>query len=114
MKSYPFEYSVLYSGEKVNKSSKLLPCSPFMNDERVLCVGGHLKFANIPPTSKNQVIVSKSHYLACLIITDIHQCNLLTGREQTLCLIHNFYWIPSCRDLVRMVSRGRPTRYSDR
>ena len=75
MESYPFEYSALYSGQKVSKSSKLLPLSPFMNDERVLCVGSRLKFANVPRTSKNQTIVSKSHYLARLIIIDIQQRN---------------------------------------
>ena len=97
MESYPFEYSALYSGQKVSKSSKLLPLSPLMNDERVLCIGGCLKFANIPPTSKNQMIVSKSHYLARPIITDIH--------KQTLCLIRNFYLIPLCRGLTRTVLR---------
>ena len=76
-----------------------------MNDERVLCVGGRLEFANIPRTSKNQMIVSKSHYLARLIITDILQRNLHTGREQTLCLIRSFYWIPSCCGLIKTVLR---------
>ena len=63
MESYPFEYSALYSGQKVSKSSKLLPISPFMNDGSALCVAGRLKFANIPHTSKKQMIVSKSYYL---------------------------------------------------
>ena len=74
-----------------------------MNNERVLCGGGRLKFANVPHTSKNQMIVSKSHYLAHLIIIDIHQRNLHTGREQTLCLIRNVYWISSCCGLIRTV-----------
>ena len=51
------------------------------------------------------MIVSRSHYLAHLIITDIHQRNSHTGREQTLCLICSFYWIPSCRGLIRTVLR---------
>ena len=53
MECYPFDYSALYSGQQVSKSSKLLPLSPFMSDERVLYVGGRLKFTNIPRTSKN-------------------------------------------------------------
>ena len=85
----------LVSKSHFRKSSKLLPLSPFMNDERVSCVEGRLKFANIPRTSKNQMIVSKSYYLAHLIITDIHERNLHTGREQALCLICNFYWVLS-------------------
>ena len=72
---------------------------------RVLCVGGCLKFAIIPRTSKDQMIVPKSHYFARLIITDIHQRNLHIGREQTLCLIHNFYWILLCHCLIRTVLR---------
>ena len=68
MESYPFKYSALYSGQQVSKSNRLLPLSTFMNDERVLCVGGRLKFTNIPPTSKNQMTVSKSYYLVCLMI----------------------------------------------
>ena len=51
------------------------------------------------------MIVSKSYYLACLIITDTHQHNLHTGREQALCFIRNFYWILSCLGLIRTVSR---------
>ena len=76
-----------------------------MNDEKVLCVGGGLKFVNTPSTCKNQMNILKSHYLCRLIITDIHLRNLHTGREQTLCLIHNFYWILPCRGLVRTVFR---------
>ena len=55
MKSYPLEYAGLYSSKQVSKSSKLLILSPFTNDERVRCV---------ELTSKNQMIVSKSHYPA--------------------------------------------------
>ena len=105
MESYSFEYLALYSGQQVSKGSKLLPLLPLMTNERVSWVGGHLKFANIPRPSKNQMIVSKSYYLACLIITDIHQRNLHTGREQTVCLICNIYWIPLCHGLIRAVLR---------
>ena len=76
-----------------------------MSNERVLCVGGHLKFGNILHTNKNQMIVSKLHYLAHLIIIDIRQRNLHTGREQTLCLIRSVYGITSWRGLVRIVLR---------
>ena len=51
------------------------------------------------------MIVSKSHYLARLIIPAIHLHNLHSGRQQTLCLIRNFYWLPLCRGLVRTILR---------
>ena len=55
MEFYPSEYSALYPRQQGRKSSKLL-CS-----EKVLCVGDRLKFANIPPTSKYQMISCLSH-----------------------------------------------------
>ena len=54
-----------------------------------------------PTESKNQMIVSKSHHFSSLIIMDTHQHNFHIGREQTLCLLRNIYWIPSCRGLIR-------------
>ena len=101
MEFYPFEYLALHIGQQVSKSSKF---SPFMNDERVSFVRGCLKFKNSPSASKNQMM-SKSHHLARMIITDIYQRNLHSGREQTLWLICNFYWMPSCRCLIRTVLR---------
>ena len=65
----------------------------------------HYIQVNIPRTSKNQIIVSKSHYLARLIIPDIQLHNLHSGRQQTLCLIRNFYWLPLCRGLLRTILR---------
>ena len=79
-----------------------------MNDETVLCVGSRLKFANEPHTSKNQMIISKSHFHAHLLIIDIHQHNLHFGREQTLCLICNVYWVPSCHGLIMTVLKDLP------
>ena len=34
---------------------------------------------------------------------DTHQHNFHIGREQTLCLLQNIYWIPSCRGLIRKI-----------
>ena len=75
---------------------KILFCTGRIKDYNLLL---KIEFENLPPTSKNQIIVSKPHYLGRLIITDINQRNLHTGREPTLCLICNFCWIPSCRGL---------------
>ena len=66
---------VLYPSQQGRKSSKLFLFSPFVNSENFLCVGCCLKFANIPLTSKNQIIVSKSYFLARLIIADTQRAN---------------------------------------
>ena len=95
MESYPTEYKALSFNQQINKSSELLSFASYINEEKILCVGGQINPANLPKESKNQMIVSKSHHLSSLIIMDTHQHNFHIGREQTLCLLRNIYWILS-------------------
>ena len=95
MESYPTEYKALSFNQQINKSSELLSFASYINEEKILCVGGQINPANLSKESKNQMIVSKSHHLSSLIIMDTHQHNFHIGREQTLCLLRNIYWILS-------------------
>ena len=45
----------------VKPASSTAPLSPFINNAGLLCVGGRLKAANIPPNSKHQMLISKHH-----------------------------------------------------
>ena len=103
MESYPTEYKALSFNRQINKNSKLLSFVPHINEKKILCVRGRINAANLPKESKNQMIVSKPHYLSSLIIMETHQHNFYIGRERTLCLLRNIYWIPSCRGLIRKI-----------
>ena len=103
MESYPTEYKALSFNQKITKNSKLFSFAPYINGKKILCVGGRISAANLPKESKNQMIVSKSHHLSSLIIMDTHQHNFHIGREPTLCLLQNNYWMPSCRGLIRKI-----------
>ena len=56
-----------------------------------------------PPKSKNQIILSKDHYLSCLLIKEIHEQNARVGREHTLSLLQKHFWIVACRGLIKKV-----------
>ena len=79
---FPTEYKQLQQGQSVNKNSKLLPLQPFMSDE-LIRVGGRLFNSYLPLPSKHQVIIDKTHALASLLITYIHERNFHCGRELT-------------------------------
>ena len=88
----------LHLSQQVSKS-KILPLSSSLNDHKVLSVVGRLKFVNILHTPKTPIIVSESHYLDRLKITNTHK---LTHRLRVhTLLIQNFYRIPLCRGLIR-------------
>ena len=81
----------------------MLPPPLYINEKKILCVGGRINVGRLPKESKNQMTVSKLHHLSSLIIMDTHRHNFHIGREQTLCIFRNIYWIPSCRGLIRKI-----------
>ena len=61
----------------MNKNSKLFSLEPYVNEKKILCVVGGINAGNLPKESKNQMIVSESHHLSCLIIMDPTLNNLM-------------------------------------
>ena len=102
--SFTNEYQTLASGQTISSKSKLISLYPFFDNE-LIKVGGRIKHANIPEDSKHQIIVSKDHPLAQLIIRHIHENNHHIGREHTLAIIRQKYWIPACRGVIRKLLR---------
>ena len=88
----------------IPSTSKLIGLNPIF-DEGLIKVGGRIRHANIPKESKHQIIFFKD--LNQLIITtqlitrNVYEDNLHVGREHTLAIIRQQYWIPSCRGMTR-------------
>ena len=91
------------SKQFVDKNSTILSLTPFFDKNNCLCVGGRLKHADIPTNSKNQIILSKDHYLFCLPIKEIHEQNAHAGSKHTLSLLRKHFWIVACRGLIKKV-----------
>ena len=49
------------------------------------------------------MIINKKHPLSKLVIKHIHESNFHRGREQTLIILRNKYWIQNVRILMRKV-----------
>ena len=56
-----------------------------------------------PPNSKNQIILSKDHYLSRLLIKEIHEQSAHVEREHALSLLRKHFWIVACRILIKKV-----------
>ena len=76
----------------VKLSSFIAPLSLLINSERLLCLEGRLKTANISPSSKHQYLILKYHLIARLLITDIHLNYAHCGKKYTLFILHQKYW----------------------
>ena len=92
---YPNEYSDLLKGKGVSSQSKILNLALIFN-ENLINAGGRLHSAEMPVKNKHQIVVSKTHPIATLIIQKIHQRNL-----HTLSILREKHWIPDCRGIIR-------------
>ena len=69
--SYPNEYLDLLQGKGVSSQSKILNLTPIFN-ENLIKVGGRLHSVEIPVQNKQQIVISKTHPIATLILQEIH------------------------------------------
>ena len=76
-RSFKEEINDLKHEKHVKPSSSIAPLSPFINSAVLL------------------------HPIAKLLITDIHLNYAHCGREHTLCILQQNYWIPAKRGLIR-------------
>ena len=84
---------------------KLMNLKPIKH-EGLLRVGGRLQKALLPTQAKHQIILSKEHPISDLIIRHTHEKNHHIGRNATLAMIRDQYWITAGKSKVRqMLSR---------
>ena len=102
LESFPNEYNLMSSSKPILSNSKLIGLNPIF-DEGLIKVGGRIKHANIPKENKHQIILSKGHPLTQLITRNVHEDNLHVGRERTLAIIRQQYWIPRYCGMIRRI-----------
>ncbi|XP_063917191.1 uncharacterized protein LOC135132905 [Zophobas morio] len=97
------ELNLLNSNQDINKSSKLLNLSPFIDMQGIIRVGGRLRNANLSFDKKHPIILPKNHPLTKMIIRHFHIVNLHAGAQATLAAIRHSYWIIAGRNTIRSV-----------
>ena len=66
-------------------------------------VGGRLDKAPIPFEAKHQVILPPAHPSSRLLVQDLHEKHLHVGREHTLALVRQTFWISRGKSFVRKI-----------
>ncbi|XP_076302295.1 uncharacterized protein LOC143220560 [Lasioglossum baleicum] len=90
---------------RVNPKSKLLPLSPFQNEQGIIRVGGRLNRSNITYDRKHQIIIPKTHHITTLIIQQYHKRNIYAGVLSTLHSIRQKNWPLDGRNQTRLTIR---------
>ncbi|KAL9974310.1 hypothetical protein ACROYT_G011331 [Oculina patagonica] len=102
IESFKEDFRDLQANRALAPSSSLLPLQPALVDG-VIRVGGRLNKAPIPFEAKHQVILSPTHPLSRLLVQDIQKRHFHVGREHTLALVRQQYWILRGKSFIRKI-----------
>ncbi|KAI5636679.1 pao retrotransposon peptidase domain-containing protein [Phthorimaea operculella] len=101
--SFPKEYQALSKGQVVEPRSKILSLSPFLNEDKVLLVGGRLDRSTYTYSKKHPIILDSKHHLTKLIFQHRHVQLMHAGPQLLLYSIRESIWPVSGRRLARSI-----------
>lgn len=100
---FSIEYDCLQQAKALPKKSKILSLHPFLDDEKLIRVGGRISKSFSSFNVKHPIILAQSSPLSKAIILDHHERFFHAGIELTLSLIRSKFWIIRARDSVRSI-----------
>ncbi|CAI6373892.1 unnamed protein product [Macrosiphum euphorbiae] len=93
------EFCSLEAGKSC--SVRLRKLAPFLDDDKLLRVGGRLKHAQIPYKEKYPLLLPKTSRLTTLLIDYVHRENGHPGPQALQNILSQDYWILSARSIIR-------------
>lgn len=81
----------------------MLNFKPFLDDNKIVRLGGSLEFGDLSMEEKHPVIIPKQSWLTTLIVRKEHEKVMHGGTASTLDKIREHFWIPKGRQLVKGV-----------
>ena len=102
VESFKDDYKELVANQASSSNSSLLPLQSVLFD-RIMRDGGLLTKVPIPYEARHQALLSPGHLLSRLIAQDIHKRYFRWGREHTLALVHQQFWILRRKLFVRII-----------
>lgn len=101
--TFPLELNSINERKPLNKQSKILSLSPFIDDSGILRVGGRLNNSNLDYNQKHPIILPSKHPLTKLLIHQTHIDNLHCGQQQVLYTLRQKYWPINAKSVIRKI-----------
>lgn len=95
------DYFSLCEHGELPDNSKLLPLAPFLDEHKLLRVGGRLRNSVLPFDAKHPIVLPSKHHITNLIIDESHERTLHGGVQLTLNHLRNVFWVVNGRRIVR-------------
>lgn len=97
------EINDLKRGKNIQKSSKLIALSIFLDSNDILRVGGRLSNADMDYDAKHQILLPSGHMVTTLIITEAHENCVHGGPRLTEAVLRERFWVISSQQNIKRV-----------
>lgn len=102
---YAAELETLQHGAPITRKSTIYTLEPWLDKEGLLRVGGRLSSGHLK-TQDDPILLPREHPVTELIIREVHQTVAgHSGREHTVALVRQNYWVPQIRRKVDTILR---------
>ena len=88
------------------KGSKLANLNPFLDEQKLVRVGGRLRNSDLPEERKFPILLPHDAFLTKLLVRDVHQRECHAGPTLLLATLRQKYWILKGRQVVRSIVHG--------
>lgn len=95
------EYDTLMKGQPLSPKSNLLKYSPFLDENKLLRVGGRLNDSSYNFEKKNPILLHGTHHLTKLIFAYEHIKNMHAGPQLLLACVREYVWPINGRHVAR-------------
>ena len=103
--SFPDTLHVLQDKKPLPRSNNLRTLHPFLGEDDLIRVGGHLGRSNLTYQAKHSVILHHSSPVVKLMVHHLHVSNSHVGPSILLSLLSESYRVLRARRLTRAISR---------
>ena len=111
--AFSVEVKHIRNNSPVPINSKLQQLNPIIS-EIVLKVNGRLKHSNLPTELKHPIVLPSDHHITEIIIRDIHENSLHSGRDHNLAISKEHYWIINAKSVIkRVLSQCIPCKFEN-
>lgn len=104
--SFAEDIQCLSNHSQVHAKSKILSLNPFLDDDKILRVGGRLRHSKLPFDTKHPILICTKHKFSELILNEEHIRQLHCGPQALLYSIRNRYWPINGRTAARKIVRS--------
>lgn len=99
--SFPIEYELLLKCKPLSNKSKILSLSPFLDENKVMRVGGRIDASTCTYDKKHPILLHASHRLTRLYFEREHVSNMHAGPQLLLATVRECIWPINGRHLAR-------------